>query len=152
MLRPGNKTSQHRKTAQWVISFSFVLLFCGVVSIYAMTTMQSAKAMSYTLHEPGSTGVNATPNPPTLITPPPTPLSERTPTPTDGPPSDGSGSGGGGSVTPPPNNGGNGGSATPQPIKQPTHGGKPTTTSTPQPALFPGLPRTGSDPRGVALP
>jgi hypothetical protein len=164
MLRPGSKISQQRKTAKWVISLSFALLFCGVACIYAISTMSSARAMPYTSHNGGG-GVNAGPNPARLLTPPPPPPPGQTPTPDvsinrpssgeDETPTDGANS----DVTPTPD--GSNGDQTPQPepTMRPVIGGIPTALPTrtapqqpAQPVVFPGLPSTGSDPRGVALP
>ena len=156
MLRPGNNISRRRKAAQWVISLSFALLFCAVASIFVINTMSSARAMPYSAPSLQDEGrVNGTPQPSTFLTPPPTPKPENTPTPdvsirrpaTSGedatPTSD--------DVTPTPDNG----NQTPEPTMQPVIGGVPTalpTRTAPQPAIFPGLPSTGSDPHGVALP
>ena len=155
MLRPGNKISQRGKATQWVISLSFALLFCGVVSIFVINTMSSARAMPYSAPTTQDGGrVNGTPPPSTFLTPAPTPKPEQTPTPDvsirqsttsgeDTTPTSGSD----GNATPTPDNG----NQTPQPVLGEVPTALPTRTA-PLPAIFPGLPSTGSDPRGVALP
>jgi|SRR5579862_1649327 len=149
MLKSGNTKSKRGQTVKRTLTFSCVLLFCGVASASLITsTMQSAKAMSYHQQFVQTVRADTTPNPSVLMTPPPTQPPLLTPTQPVGNP----GSADDPAATP---------TATDTSTATPTDTSTPATIESTVPPTqsppnttetFPGLPPTGSDPYGAALP